>query len=97
MIADGPMDMAIIVSDPPKNARKRLAIKYLSTTIYGHILKLAVQTHAIKQLDSSHFAIGAAACSDARAHDLLRMPIAQPLHPGLLYASCKQSKVFMLR
>jgi hypothetical protein len=71
MIADRPMEMAIIVSDPQKKARRRLEVKH------NHVLKLAVQTHAMKQLDSSCFGLGAV----TPAHKLLLMPIAQPLLP----------------
>jgi hypothetical protein len=44
---------------------------------HNHILKLLVQNHAIKQLDSSRSALGAL----TPGHNLLRMPLAQPLHP----------------
>jgi hypothetical protein len=74
MVADGPMEMAIIVSDP---RRKGTYTSHGQVPEHGHVLSLAVQTHAIKQHDSSRVALGAV----LPAHNLLRMPLAQPLPP----------------
>jgi hypothetical protein len=56
MIADGPMEMAIIVSDPQQKGAQASRGQLLE---HNHVLKFAVQTHAIKQLDFSHFALSA--------------------------------------
>jgi hypothetical protein len=74
MIADWPTEMAIIASDPQQKGAQASRGQLLE---HNHVLKFAVQTHAIKHLDLSHFAISAV----TPAHNLLRMPLAQPLHP----------------